>query len=296
MLLTADDIVRRAHYRNAQRTLDRLLAARRRAGRQRERHRGHRTRSGSATTTGSRRWSPTSCTPTRWCCSPTSTASTTGRRRRPGARRIARGPRPGRPRRPSTSAARGSAVGTGGMVTKLEAARDRDRRRASPTLLTLAAPGSARRSPARTSAPGSTATGRRTSARRLLWLAHAARPRAACVLDAGAVRAVARRRRVAAARRASASVEGDFDAGDPVDLCDETARGGPRAGQLLDASELPALLGRSTTDLRGRAAARGTTARSSTATSWCCCTGEQHRQRARGEGGPWTVAPPTCPW
>ena len=59
--------------------------ARRAAGRQRERHRGHRRDPASATTTGSPRWSPTSCTPTCSCCSPTSTASTTATRAARGA-------------------------------------------------------------------------------------------------------------------------------------------------------------------------------------------------------------------
>ena len=43
-------------------------------------------RSASATTTGWPRWSPTWCTPTCWCCSPTSTACTTPTRRRRAAR------------------------------------------------------------------------------------------------------------------------------------------------------------------------------------------------------------------
>ena len=80
-------------------------------------------RSASATTTGWPRSSPTSSTPTCCCCSATSTASTTDRRRAEGARLVAEvrgesdldGIRIGRP---------GAAgVGTGGMQTKVEAAR-----------------------------------------------------------------------------------------------------------------------------------------------------------------------------
>ena len=59
VLLTVDDVTRRAHYRNAYQTFAKLLELGVRADRQRERHRGHRPRSGSATTTGSPRWSPT---------------------------------------------------------------------------------------------------------------------------------------------------------------------------------------------------------------------------------------------
>jgi hypothetical protein len=58
ILLTADDLMRRAHYRNAQRTLSRLLelASCRWSTRT---TRSPPTRSGSATTTGSPRWSRT---------------------------------------------------------------------------------------------------------------------------------------------------------------------------------------------------------------------------------------------
>ena len=100
VLLTVDDVTRRAHYRNAHRTFDRAARARRAADRQRERHRRHLTRSASATTTGWPRWSPTSCTPTCWCCSPTSTGCTTGRPRGRGSRAGRRGRR----RRPTSTA------------------------------------------------------------------------------------------------------------------------------------------------------------------------------------------------
>ena len=42
VLLTSDDVVRRAHYRNAQRTFAQAAVVRRRPGRERERHRRHR--------------------------------------------------------------------------------------------------------------------------------------------------------------------------------------------------------------------------------------------------------------
>ncbi len=42
VLLTVDDVIRRTHYRNAYRTLRRLLDLRHGADRQRERHGGHR--------------------------------------------------------------------------------------------------------------------------------------------------------------------------------------------------------------------------------------------------------------
>jgi glutamate 5-kinase len=45
------------------------------------------------------------------------------------------------------------------------------------------------------------------------------------------------------------AVDGDFQAGDPVDLVDEAGRVVARGLVNFDAAELPALLGRSTRDL-----------------------------------------------
>ncbi len=76
VLLTSDDMSRRAHHRNASRTLDKLLAM----GASRSSTRTTRwppTRSASATTTGSPPSSPIWSAPTCWCCCPTWTASTT---------------------------------------------------------------------------------------------------------------------------------------------------------------------------------------------------------------------------
>ena len=112
------------HYRNAHRTFDRLLELGVAARSSTRTTPWPPTRSGSATTTGWPRWSRTWCTPTCWCCSPTSTACTTATRAEPGARAAQR-----RARRPTTSPASRSAgrarpgVGTGGMATKVEAAR-----------------------------------------------------------------------------------------------------------------------------------------------------------------------------
>ena len=123
VLLTADDMVRRGHYTNARRTLERLLGDGRGAGGQRERHRGHprdpvrgqrpARRPGRAPGAGRR------C----WCCSPTSTRSTTGRRPARSAKRIplVRGPAD-LDRRPARGG-RCAGLGTGGMVTKVDAAQ-----------------------------------------------------------------------------------------------------------------------------------------------------------------------------
>ncbi|PRX96356.1 glutamate 5-kinase [Allonocardiopsis opalescens] len=133
-------------------------------------------------------------------------------------------------------------VGTGGMVTKVEAARIATGA-GVPTLLTSAANAGA--------ALAGEAVGtyfhpqdRRPSTRQL-WLAHATTGRGRVWLDDGAVDAVVRR----GASLLPAGVvraEGEFHAGDPVDLCD--ARGVPVARGLVnyDAAELPELMGRST--------------------------------------------------
>ncbi len=90
-------------------------------------------------------------------------------------------------------------------------------------------------------------TGRRIPTR-LLWLAHAASPRGSLELDPGAVTAVVDRRKslLPAGIR---GVSGDFTAGDPVDLLDQSGRVVARGLVNFDSAEIPELLGRSTKDL-----------------------------------------------
>jgi glutamate 5-kinase len=83
---------------------------------------------------------------------------------------------------------------------------------------------------------------------RLLWLAYAATSRGRLRLDAGAVRAVVDRR-LSLLPAGVTGVEGDFVAGDPVDLIDENGHVVARGLVNFDVTELPALLGRSTPDL-----------------------------------------------
>jgi glutamate 5-kinase len=90
-------------------------------------------------------------------------------------------------------------------------------------------------------------TGPRAPAR-LLWLAHATTPRGQLSLDPGAVRAVVERR-TSLLPAGVVAVEGDFAAGDPVELIDENGHTVARGLVNYDATELPALLGRSTRDL-----------------------------------------------
>ena len=137
-------------------------------------------------------------------------------------------------------------VGTGGMVTKVEAARIAT----GAGIPVRADLGRARRPapwPASRSAPSSTGSAQRPAAR-LFWLAHATSPRGRLHLDEGAVRAVVSRR-ASLLPAGITGVDGQFTAGDPVDLVDPAGRPVARGLVNYDAGELPGLLGRSTGDL-----------------------------------------------
>ncbi|PDP84593.1 glutamate 5-kinase [Glycomyces fuscus] len=134
-------------------------------------------------------------------------------------------------------------VGTGGMVTKVASARIATEAGVH-TLLTSAAN-------ARTALEGGPAGtlfapghGRRPSARQL-WLAHATAGRGSLVLDPGAVAAVVREK-ASLLPAGVVRATGDFNAGDPVDLCDEAGTVVARGLVNYDAAEVPDLLGRST--------------------------------------------------
>jgi glutamate 5-kinase len=139
-----------------------------------------------------------------------------------------------------------SKVGTGGMVTKVEAARIATGFGISVVLTSAANAG-----PALAGDEVGTlfqAVAKRPAAR-LFWLAHATEPRGRLHLDPGAVAAVVGRRKSLLPAGITA-VDGSFAAGDPVDLVDADS-GAPVARGLVnyDAVELPALLGRSTPEL-----------------------------------------------
>ncbi|MEV4638384.1 glutamate 5-kinase [Actinoplanes sp. NPDC049548] len=137
-------------------------------------------------------------------------------------------------------------VGTGGMVTKVEAARIATGF-GIPVVLT-AAPMAGPVLEGEEVGTLFQAMPTRPTAR-LFWLAHATSPRGRLHLDAGAVAAVVARRKSLLPAGITA-VDGSFAAGDPVDLVDADS-GAPVARGLVnyDAVELPALLGRSTPEL-----------------------------------------------
>src|SRR5215469_9583615 len=260
VLLSADDLMRRTHYRNAQRTLDRLLELgvlpvvnendtvatdEIRFG---DNDRlaalvAHVVRAGAlillSDVDGLYDLDP----------------------RHPGARQISRvGSRAeldevtlGRPRGPGPEATAGPGtvigraassvrVGTGGMATKVDAALIATEA-GIPTVVARADQAAA----ALAGEPVGTyfAPHDRRPATRQLWLAHAASARGTLTLDVGAVRAVV-------ASRASllpagiTGVEGNFDAGDPVDLSGPDGQIVARGLVNYDAAEIPALMGRST--------------------------------------------------
>ncbi|MER7698600.1 MULTISPECIES: glutamate 5-kinase [unclassified Streptomyces] len=163
----------------------------------------------------------------------------------PGATRIAEVTGPEALTGVTIGSAGKAGVGTGGMVTKVEAARIATAA-GVPVVLTSASR-AADALAGRDTGTYFHRTGRR-SADRLLWLAHASTPQGALTLDDGAVRAVVERRTSLLPAGISA-VEGEFSAGDPVELRDP--HGAPIARGLVnfDAKEIPQLLGRSTRDL-----------------------------------------------
>jgi glutamate 5-kinase len=138
-----------------------------------------------------------------------------------------------------------SGVGTGGMVTKVEAARIATGA-GIPVMLTSAALA------AEAFAGHDVGTlfhrVRERPAARLFWLAHATTPRGRLHLDEGAVRAIVSRR-ASLLPAGITGVDGQFTAGDPVDLVDPQGRPVARGLVNYDAAELPVLLGRSTVDL-----------------------------------------------
>ena len=136
-------------------------------------------------------------------------------------------------------------VGSGGMATKVAAAQVAT---AAGAWALICAAGDI----AEALAGGDVGTlfhphGRR-AASRLLWLRHATIPLGRLALDDGAVAAVVARR-MSLLAAGIIGVEGGFSAGDPVELVDGTGKPVARGLVAYDAAELPAMLGRSTGDL-----------------------------------------------
>ena len=243
VLLTADDVVRRSHYRNAQRTLERLLALgvvpvvnENDTVANDEIRFGDNDRLAALVAHLVRADALVLLSDVDGLYD--------GDPRRPGARRLdhVRGPEDLVGVQAGGTGTAG--VGSGGMASKVQAAAVATAA-GVPVLLTAAD-----RAAQALEGQGGTlfaATGTRAPGR-LLWLAHASTPRGRLVLDEGAVRAVCVRRSSLLPAGVTA-VEGDFSAGDPVELVDPAGAPVARGLVAYDAVELPALLGRSTREL-----------------------------------------------
>ncbi|EID52975.1 glutamate 5-kinase [Saccharomonospora xinjiangensis] len=138
-----------------------------------------------------------------------------------------------------------SGLGTGGMMSKVAAARTAAAA-GIPVLIAAAeqarsALGEAGVGTAFTHAPA------RMSARRF-WLGYAAGSRGRLLLDDGAVTAVVRHRRSLLAA-GIVGVDGDFQAGDVVDLVNQEQVVVARGVVAFDVTELPELIGRSSHEL-----------------------------------------------
>ncbi|WP_432512524.1 glutamate 5-kinase [Kineococcus sp. SYSU DK001] len=246
VLLTAEDVVRRTHYGNAQRTLQRLLSL----GvvpvvNENDTVATHEIRFGDndrlAALVAHLVRADALVLLSDVDALHTAPPST------PGARRIAsvRGPED---LAGVTVGSAGSAVGTGGMTTKIEAAGIAVAA-GVPTLVTSAARAAealdGRDVGTWFSVPASRRARRST---RQLWLAHAAAPAGRLVLDEGAVRAV-RTNRSSLLPAGVVGLAGRFRAGDPVDLVDGNGHAWARGLVNYSSEELPEMLGRSTREL-----------------------------------------------
>ena len=138
----------------------------------------------------------------------------------------------------------GSHVGSGGMVTKIDAATIATTEGIPVLLAATKDVQAALRGEAGTLFH---AAGDR-SASRLFWLRYATNPRGRLVLDAGAVAAVVERR-MSLLPAGVTSVSGDFYSGEPVELAGPDGAVVARGLVGYDAADLPALLGRKTVDL-----------------------------------------------
>ena len=244
VLLTADDVVRRAHYRNAQRTFSRLLALgvlpvvnENDTVATDEIRFGDNDRLAAlvAHLIGAEALVLLSDVDALYDGDP----------RRGNARRITEVADATDTEGVEAGTGGASGLGTGGMASKLAAARLASSA-GIPVLLAAAADAADALAAAEVGtafAAGNT----RLSARRF-WLGYAADASGRLHLDAGAVAAVLHRRRSLLAAGITGA-DGEFDAGDVVELLDPAGQVVARGVVAYDVAEMPALLGRSSHEL-----------------------------------------------
>lgn len=136
-------------------------------------------------------------------------------------------------------------VGSGGMITKIEAARIATSA-GTGMLLTNLDNLSAALSGESVGTYFHAKESKSNS--RALWLAHASTANGKLVLDAGAAKAILERG-VSLLPAGVTAVEGDFDAGDTVDLVDPNGAVIARGIVNFDSDEIPQMLGKSTKEL-----------------------------------------------
>jgi glutamate 5-kinase len=256
VLLSADDLMRRTHYRNAQRTLDRLLEL----GVLPVVNENDTVATDEIRFGDNDRLAALVAHVTR--ASALILLSDVdglydGDPRRGAARRIEtiRDPadladiKLGRGIRAGQASQGGQGQGIGGMATKAEAALIASSA-GIPAVVTDTASAAAALAGAAVGTYFAAARGRRP-ATRLLWLRHAAVARGDLRLDSGAVAAVLTRR-ASLLPAGITGVDGAFEAGDPVNLCDENGTVIARGLVNYDAAEIPGLMGRSTRWLASR--------------------------------------------
>jgi len=146
----------------------------------------------------------------------------------------------------STLGGVGSAgVGSGGMLTKIEAARI-STSAGIPMLLTSLAQSTQSMSGEDFGTYFHAHASRTNS--RMLWLAHASTPTGRLIIDAGAVTALIERG-VSLLPAGVTAVEGEFSAGDAVEITGQDGRVIARGLVAFDSVEIPQMLGRSTKEL-----------------------------------------------
>lgn len=145
----------------------------------------------------------------------------------------------------SLGGAGSAGVGSGGMVTKVEAARIATSA-GIPMLLTSLSESIRAISGEDLGTFFQAHTSKINS--RLLWLAHASTPRGRLILDDGAVTAILERG-VSLLPAGVTAVEGDFISGDTVELASKVGKVIARGLVAFDSDEIPQMLGRSTKEL-----------------------------------------------
>ena len=138
-----------------------------------------------------------------------------------------------------------SGIGSGGMLTKVEAARIATGAGIGTVLTSLKNLASAL-SGNDVGTYFQPATSKKSS--RMLWLQHAAKPHGRVIVDAGAMAAL-RDRGVSLLPAGVTGVEGEFSSGDTVEILGPHREVIARGLIAFDSNELPRMLGRSTKEL-----------------------------------------------